>query len=350
VADCQFGGGGSSNHAPEATAGGPYNGDEGSPVALTGSATDADGDALTYHWSYSAGRDVDPGASCAFASDAAASTSITCTDDGVYDLTFTATDPGGGSDAATTTVTVANVAPQITGIIVPLDPVPVGTPVTAKATFGAGGNDVHTATWTWDDGTSSPGSVSGDTVGPDLHAYTAAGIYRVCLLMRDDDGGESNGCAETYVVVYDPSAGFVTGGGWINSPAGAYPTAPSVTGRANFGFVSRYKKGQSAPEGETEFRLDAGGLNFHSDAYHWLIVTGPKAVYKGTGSVNGGPGYGFLVSVVDGQRPDGGGADKFRIKIWRSTDGTVVYDNQMGASDDATATTMLGGGSIVIHA
>jgi hypothetical protein len=57
-----------------------------------------------------------------------------------------------------------------------------------------------------------------------------------------------------------------------------------------------------------------------------------------------------LVSVVDGQRPGGGAADKFRIKIWKTTDGTVVYDNQMGAPDDASPTTTLGGGSIVIHA
>jgi len=31
-----------------------------------------------------------------------------------------------------------------------------------------------------------------------------------------------------------PSAGFVTGSGWINSPAGAYVSDPSLTGRATF--------------------------------------------------------------------------------------------------------------------
>jgi hypothetical protein len=46
-------------------------------------------------------------------------------------------------------------------------------------------------------------------------------------------------------VVYDPSGGFVTGGGWINSPAGACKLAwctDETVGRANFGFVSQYRK------------------------------------------------------------------------------------------------------------
>ena len=42
------------------------------------------------------------------------------------------------------------------------------------------------------------------------------------LEVTDKDGGTDTIVASTYVVVYDPSAGFVTGGGWINSPAGAY--------------------------------------------------------------------------------------------------------------------------------
>ena len=55
--------------------------------------------------------------------------------------------------------------------------------------------------------------------------------------VTDKDGGE--GKDTVMVVVYDPSAGFVTGGGWIDSPAGAYTADPSLTGKANFGFVSK---------------------------------------------------------------------------------------------------------------
>jgi hypothetical protein len=38
-----------------------------------------------------------------------------------------------------------------------------------------------------------------------------------------------------FLVVYDPDVGFVTGGGWIDSPESAYMPDPSLTGRANFG-------------------------------------------------------------------------------------------------------------------
>jgi hypothetical protein len=45
----------------------------------------------------------------------------------------------------------------------------------------------------------------------------------------------------------------------------------------------------------------------------------------------------------------GGGIDRFRIKIIDNATNQVVYDNQMGAADNADPTTALGGGSIVIH-
>ncbi|MCI0534267.1 MAG: hypothetical protein L0Z50_03460 [Verrucomicrobiales bacterium] len=47
----------------------------------------------------------------------------------------------------------------------------------------------------------------------------------------------------------------------------------------------------------------------------------------------------------------GGASDRFRIKIWHQATGVIIYDNQMGTSDDAGLgdSTILGGGSIVIH-
>ena len=57
-------------------------------------------------------------------------------------------------------------------------------------------------------------------------------------------------------------------------------------------------------------------VNFHSESYQWLVVAGARAQYKGAGTFNGVPGYGFLLTAVDGQVNGGGGMDKFRIKIW----------------------------------
>src|SRR5437868_6808474 len=85
-------------------------------------------------------------------------------------------------------------------------------------------------------------------------------------------------------------------------------------------------------------------------AHAWLVVSGAKARYRGTGTVNGAGSYGFELTAWDGQLPGGGGTDRFRIKIWLGNQGNgVVYDNMMGAADGADPTTALGGGSIVIH-
>jgi hypothetical protein len=157
---------------------------------------------------------------------------------------------------------------------------------------------------------------------------------------------------ELLVVVYDPTGGFVTGGGWINSPAGAFVPSPNLTGRANFGFVSRYQKGATVPVGETEFQFKVADLNFHSTDYQWLVVSGAKAQYKGTGQINGAGNYGFLLTATDGQLNGGGGVDKFRIKIWDKNNGdVVVYDNVRGGSNDIDTANpqAIAGGSIVIH-
>ena len=86
----------------------------------------------------------------------------------------------------------------------------------------------------------------------------------------------------------------MTGGGWINSPEGAYAPDPALTGKANLGLVSKYQQGQSTPSGNTEFNFKAGDLNFHSSSYDWLVITHHKAMYKGTGTINGERNYGNL--------------------------------------------------------
>ena len=123
-----------------------------------------------------------------------------------------------------------------------------------------------------------------------------------------------------------------------------------LTGKANFGFVSRYKKGATAPTGETEFRFRAAALDFHSTSYQWLVIAGARAKYKGTGTINGQGNYGFIFSAIDADLTQSTDVDMFRIKIWDEDDNdAIVYDNQMDAPEDADATTAIGGGSIVIY-
>ena len=146
-----------------------------------------------------------------------------------------------------------------------------------------------------------------------------------------------------FVVIYDPSGGFVTGGGWIDSPAGAYAANPSMTGTANFGFVAKYKKKTSVPTGNTAFVFEVAEFEFHSSSYEWLIVNqgGSNAQFKGSGTINDAGDYKFMLWAGDGGKD---GVDEFRIRIWEE-DGlaneTTVYDNGVQQT--------IGGGSIVIH-
>ena len=125
----------------------------------------------------------------------------------------------------------------------------------------------------------------------------------------------------------------------------------NATGKANFGFTSQYKKGATIPTGETEFQFQAGNLDFHSEQYEWLVVSGWKAQYRGTGTINGVTGYSFLLTAYDGDASGGDKIDRFRIKIWRTGSGEIVFDNRMGNSDDIdyAGPQPLDGGSIVIH-
>lgn len=109
-----------------------------------------------------------------------------------------------------------------------------------------------------------------------------------------------------------PSAGFVTGGGWIDSLAGAYTprtrsTPISPPGRRPRSFP-RHKKGATVPTGQTKFQFSVVHLNFRSTSYDWLVVSGGSRVqYKGTGTINGQGNHGFILTAVDGGT---GGVDK----------------------------------------
>src|SRR5262249_13722958 len=157
------------------------------------------------------------------------------------------------------------------------------------------------------------------------------GVYTVTLTVTDNHGASGDSVFQ-YVVIYDPSAGFVTGGGWITSPAGAYVANPALTGKATFGFEAKYQHGANIPTGNTQFHFDVATLDFHSTSYDWLVVGGAKAQFKGSGQINNTGNDGFLLTAIDGALA-GGGPDKFRIKMWDKNTGNLIYDNQLGASD-----------------
>ncbi|HKY17204.1 MAG TPA: post-COAP-1 domain-containing protein, partial [Microthrixaceae bacterium] len=256
-----------------------------------------------------------------------------------------------GEKTVKITVPGCNVAPTDLALVCQLTPVAINTPATLSFSFtDPDATDAHDVDIAWDDTTSSHIDLAaGVTAGAADHTYTAVGVYQPTVTVTDSFGETVEATCENYIVVFDPNGGFVTGGGWIDTAAGSYPADPTLDGRANFGFVSKYKKGQIVPTGSTEFQFHATDFNFHSEDYEWLIVSGSKAQFKGTGTINGEGSYKFMVTATDGGTGKTATPDTFRIKI---TDGsTVVYDNKLGGSDEfgAAPTQDIGSGSIVIH-
>ena len=88
--------------------------------------------------------------------------------------------------------------------------------------------------------------------------------------------------------------------------------------------------------------MQATGLDFRSTSYDWLLILDSRAVYHGTGTLNGAGSYGFTMSMTDG-RPD-----RLRIKIWNKSNAALVYDNQPGAPDSLAPSMAIGGGSILV--
>ena len=213
-------------------------------------------------------------------------------------------------------------------VVGPTDPVQAGTEIEVSVDL-TGSEPVDSAVWSWDDGapdTEVPNPAGLVTVP---HTYTEPGVYVVGLTLKKD-GVNVGSAAFRYVVVFDPEGGFVTGGGSILSPPGAYASNELLTGIATFGFVSKYKKGaDTVPTGtDTSSSSRSPDFNFHSASYEWLVVAGNKAQYKGEGTVNGQfgsdgvSGYGFLLTATDGDANNGGdGIDKFRIKVWDKSAG-----------------------------
>jgi len=338
------------NLPPIADAGGPYIAFEGTTVVFDASGSyDPEDDPLGFIWDLNV-PDWDPSRFPV----PDPTVSYTWYDDYYGIVEVYVFDDHGNEDDDATTVTILNVDPIIESISGLTDPVMIGAAIELTVSFSdLGIYDTHIATINWDDDTITNGIINeelGIGTATASHVYSMPGVYTVEITIEDDDGGYDTEIFQ-YVIVYDPSEGFVTGGGWINSPEGAYIPDPTLTGKANFGFVSKYKKGQSTPIGNTEFQFHAAGLNFHSDSYNWLVIANHKAMFKGLGTINGEGNYGFILSAIDSAlTPDNEDKDMFRIKIWdKNNNDAVVYDNQLDDDENADPTTEIAGGQIVIH-
>jgi DNA/RNA endonuclease G (NUC1) len=175
---------------PVAAVNGPFTGQEGSPVSMSGAASsDPDGDALTYLWSFGDG-----------VSGAGPNVSHTYAQDGNYSVRLIVRDIRGLADTVTTTAAIANVAPVIASFAgATLLP---GETYAASGSFTDPGSDSWTATADYGDGSGvTPLALTGKTFALS-HTYAAAGTFTVTVRVSDDDVTTSRSAT---VIVLSPS-------------------------------------------------------------------------------------------------------------------------------------------------
>ena len=262
---------------------------------------------------------------------------------GVTTVTWTVTDVNGNVTTGTQSVEVTNNAPVISSLTVS-SLIQQDEVVYASATHSD--NNLVVATWNWGDETFSSGVIDGSQI-TGSHVYGEAGLYNVTLTI-EDACGLTDTEVFSYIVIFNPCNGFITGGGYINSPQGAYAGKITASGKANYGFEAKYEKQGSAPKGQFEFELKDSKFKVKSSSVEWLMVNNNQAIMKGQAKVNEQSGYYFIVSIIDGQIADKKGTDYFRLIVWDNS-GSVIYDNQSGDADAARALNPIGNGQIVIH-
>jgi len=207
------------NNRPVANADGPYTGQEGSPIIFDGSSSsDPDGDSLMYRWDF----DNDGLWDTAWSSSPFAS--HTWSDDYAGTVVLQVRDSraaGALMDGAIASVTVDNVAPSISDLVmIPPNPDNPGfiLPTVHELLFTGSatdpGSDDLTFIWNWGDGTDDTTIHYNDGAGPDPypspwgiypfsatdligHIYSVPGTYTVTLTVEDDEGGVET---EKYVI------------------------------------------------------------------------------------------------------------------------------------------------------
>jgi hypothetical protein len=147
-------------------------------------------------------------------------------------------------------------------------------------------------------------------------------VYEVTLNIG---GNYYTGSGTTAFTVFDPSSGFVSGGGWIVNPNTGY--------RANYGVNVKYLRNGTAqgsmlyiehrPDGD--YKVKSNSLNA-SGGLAILPITGgmeAQVAGKATYTVNGigGGNYSFIARLIDKGTP--GTNDQFGLKLIDPT-GQVV--------------------------
>ena len=189
---------------------------------------------------------------------------------------------GSPGDTANITSVTVNVVPIGTGSAVSSDPVTLG---------GGGVGATRTACITLNN--------------------VPVNVYDVVLTIN---GSFYQGSGNTVLAVYDPSLGFVAGGGHLIH--NGY--------KASVGVNIKYLKNGNAQGSLLYIEHRPGGdVVIKSNAIGTMAIVGNEAVPTGKANVNGGGNYGFIARVLDNS--ESGFNDQFGLRV-TDPGGNIVVD------------------------
>lgn len=301
---------------------------------------------------------------------------------GEYTVRVTVEDDDGGQTVADSTTTVLQEDATVTFDLDNEVAVQVDTPGGESGLFSLTVRVTETVP-DLPDGTSDPGdvnladvSMSLVPVGPGQSASPSActasidgtGYESVLRVTCDFDnvrvntysvlvmvnGGYYTGFGEDVLVVYDPSLGFATGGGWFYWP--------DTDEKTNFGFTMKYNKRGTRVRGNlllirhlangTTYRIKSNaiyGLSLgesEDPTFGWASFSG-KATYKEPNWIDPVGNYRFITYVEDWNEP-GKGYDQFWIKVY-DKDHNTVLNMSMDPPAFENVVTLNGGNIVVPH-
>lgn len=199
---------------------------------------------------------------------------------------------------------------KATPVTCTLTPVASGAPIVITAVItGQGGGGTNTATCT-------------------TNSSVPVNVYDVNFSVG---GNYYKGSADSVLTVYDPSLGFVTGGGTVKNPNNGYT--------ANFGGNVKYlKSGQIQGSFLYIEHRPTGDVMLKSNALGSLAIVGNTAIITSKTTLSGVGNYSLIATFVDNGEP--GTTDQFGLK--------VTDPSNVGAPDLTYSPVTLTGGNIQV--
>ncbi|MCL1588448.1 MAG: PKD domain-containing protein, partial [Actinomycetia bacterium] len=262
--------------------------------------------------------------------------------------------PGGDSEPFTLTVIVEETEPDLPAGAGMAGDIGLANVTMSLSPVGPGSSVPGVCAPSGTSGTGYDAALTVDCTFDDVPVNT----YVVTVTV---DGDYYTGAGEDVLVVYDPSLGFTTGGGWFYWP----DTADEATGyqgdKTNFGYTMKYNKKGQKVKGNllmirhladgTIYRVKSNALNGlaigtgnDGEDFGWASFSG-KSTYREPGWADAVGNHTFIVYVED-HGTSGADVDRFWIEI-RDKDGAVITASSMLASASTNAV-LLGGGNIVV--